>query len=71
MAVEHIAERRPDLNGRLPQSRAERKDVSSDISAIECTPVIEELGMTFRDWQETLDATLDRLVELEQGKDSM
>ena len=73
MAVEHIAETRPDLKHRLPkgweQAVAEKKDPKTSYATLDCSPAEKELGMTFRDWKTTLDDSLDSLLELEKSKD--
>lgn len=72
MAIEHIAQTRPDLKSRLPkgweQAVAEKKDPKTSYATLDCKPAEKELGMTFKDWKKTLDDSLDSLLELENSK---
>jgi nucleoside-diphosphate-sugar epimerase len=69
-AVEYIAEKRPELKSRLPkgyeQAIKEKKDPKTSYASLDCTPAEKELNMKFKDWQVTLDDSLDSLLELEQ-----
>lgn len=70
MAVNHIAQTRPELKSRLPDGwdKAVSKPVSEYVT-LDTKPAEEILGMTFRGWQQTLDDSIDSLIQLEQRKD--
>jgi nucleoside-diphosphate-sugar epimerase len=72
-AVEYISETRPELKDRLPkgyeEAVANKKDPKTSYAVLDCTPAKEELHMTFKDWKQTLDDSLDSLLDLEKSKD--
>jgi nucleoside-diphosphate-sugar epimerase len=73
MAVEHLAETRPELKSRLPkgyeEAIKEKKDPAKSYATLDCTPAKSELNMTFKDWKKTLDDSIDSLLKLENNKD--
>lgn len=73
MAIEYIAQTRPQLKARLPngweQAVAEKKDPKASYATLDCSPAEKELGMTFKDWKKTLDDSLDSLLALEKSKE--
>ncbi|CAO1635946.1 unnamed protein product [Parajaminaea phylloscopi] len=70
MAVQHIAQTRPELKSRLPRGweNAESKPVSQ-YASLDTKPAEQILGMQFKQWQQTLDESLDSLLELEKQAD--
>lgn len=73
MAVEHIAATRPELIPRLPhnyeEAVANKKDPKNSYATLDTTAAETHLGMTFKNWKETLDASLDSLLGLEKQPD--
>ncbi|KAK4332194.1 Epimerase domain-containing protein [Rhodotorula toruloides] len=69
-ATAHLASVRPSLAPRLPTlppSPAEYKDAGKPLARLDCTPAKEVLGLEgFRGWKETLEETVDALVEIEK-----
>lgn len=73
MAVEHLAISKPELKSRLPERyeeaiEAEKKNPKS-YASLDTSPAQKELNMTFKDWKQTLDDSIDSLLSLEQNKD--
>lgn len=69
-AVEHLAAVRPELKSRLPSlpaSPEQYKDYGKPLAKLECTPAKEVLGITETiGWKQTLEETIDALVEIEK-----
>ncbi|GAA5861467.1 hypothetical protein JCM3774_000258 [Rhodotorula dairenensis] len=69
-AVEHLAAVRPELKSRLPRlpaSREQYKDYGKPLARLDCTPAKQVLGITETiGWQQTLEETVDALVEIEK-----
>lgn len=67
MAVHHIADNRPNLIPRLPIGWQESSNKKVEASGMDVTPAIEELGINFKTWQETLLSSIDQLLLLEKA----
>ncbi|BGP04584.1 hypothetical protein JCM10049v2_000386 [Rhodotorula toruloides] len=69
-ATAHLASVRPSLAPRLPTlpaSPSQYKDAGKPLARLDCTPAKEVLGFEgFRGWKETLEETVDALVEIEK-----
>ncbi|SCV68368.1 BQ2448_489 [Microbotryum intermedium] len=69
-AILHLEKVRPDLASRLPKlpKEEDRADLKAGpLAKLDCSPAKELLGIDrFKTWQETLEETIDRLVELEK-----
>ncbi|KWU46663.1 NAD(P)-binding protein [Rhodotorula sp. JG-1b] len=69
-AVEHLAAVRPELKPRLPSlpaSPEQYKDYGKPLAKLDCTPAKEVLGIKETiGWQQTLEETIDALVEIEK-----
>ncbi|SCZ90250.1 BZ3500_MvSof-1268-A1-R1_Chr1-3g01869 [Microbotryum saponariae] len=69
-AILHLEKSRPDLASRLPKlpKDEDRADLNAGpLAKLDCTPAKELLGIErFKTWQETLEETIDRLVEMEK-----
>ncbi|BGP12698.1 hypothetical protein JCM10213_008836 [Rhodosporidiobolus nylandii] len=68
-AIEHLSTARPALASRLPKlpPRSEWKDADKPICVLDTTPAREILGFTaFKGWKQTLEETVDALVEIEK-----
>lgn len=70
MAVNHIAETFPDLKSRLPNGweQAQSKPVS-EYASLDTEPAERVLGMKFKDWKQTLNESVDSLLQLEKQQD--
>ncbi|GAA6061685.1 hypothetical protein JCM10212_005977 [Sporobolomyces blumeae] len=67
-AVRHLAQVHPELKDRLPTLPEQDVDGDKPIARLDCTPAREILGIDeFRNWKDTLERTIDRLVEVEKG----
>ncbi|CEQ38963.1 SPOSA6832_00436, partial [Sporobolomyces salmonicolor] len=67
-AIRHLQTARPQLSSRLPKLPATDKDADKPIARLDCTPAKEVLGIhEFKPWQDVLERTIDRLVEVEKG----
>ncbi|GAA5826885.1 hypothetical protein JCM11251_002142 [Rhodosporidiobolus azoricus] len=67
-AIEHLASARPALASRLPKiPPTGHKDADKPIAKLDISPAKEVLGMTqLKGWKETLEETVDALVEIEK-----
>lgn len=69
-AVEYLHSTRPELRDRLPPLELpegkERKDVDQ-LAKLDTALAQDLLGMIFKGWKETLDQSLDSLLELEKS----
>ncbi|GAA5896557.1 hypothetical protein JCM5296_004176 [Sporobolomyces johnsonii] len=67
-AIRHLQTARPQLSSRLPKLPSTDKDADKPIAKLDCTPAKEILGIhEFKPWQDVLERTIDRLVEVEKG----
>ncbi|GAA5980744.1 hypothetical protein JCM10908_001761 [Rhodotorula pacifica] len=69
-AISHLSLVRPELRPRLPSlppSPEQYKDYGKPLAKLDCTPAREVLGMReLKGWKETLEETVDALVEIEK-----
>lgn len=69
-SLEHLAKSKPELVTRFPkgyeQAIANKKDPKTSYASLDATPAEKELGMKFRSWEQTLDESIDSLLELEK-----
>lgn len=73
MAAEYIAQTRPELASRLPKDYKEavaaKKDPQQSYAVLDASPAQTLLGISFKDWKQTLDDSIDSLLELEKRPD--
>ncbi|GAA5972382.1 hypothetical protein JCM11641_002432 [Rhodosporidiobolus odoratus] len=66
-AVEHLSTARPSLKARLPTLPKVHKDANKPICVLDTIPAKKVLGFNeFKGWKETLEETVDALVEIEK-----
>lgn len=73
MAVDYIAKTRPELKSRLPKGYQQAIETNQkgpkDYATLDTTPAEKELKMSFKDWKQTLDESLESLLSLEKSPD--
>jgi dTDP-4-dehydrorhamnose reductase len=65
-AILHLKNVRPELSERLPALPEKPKHYGA-MTKMDCTPAQEILGLKFKSWQQIVEETVDKLVEMEKA----